>query len=75
MLGRYGYYDVKNMSALARHRALSAAIRAKGSLEVIRRLNALATLQKNTHPTLSKKIRADQRWASKQRSRSRSRSR
>jgi len=70
-LGSFGYHDVKHKSALARHRALNAAVRSKGALEVIRRLSALATVTKNTQPTLSKKIRADQRYVSKRRERER----
>lgn len=72
-LSHYGYFDVKHMSANARHRALAKAIRAKGAVEVIRRLNALSIFQKRLNPSLSAKIRADQRWASKKLRKSRSR--
>lgn len=67
-LGRFGYHDIKHKSALARHRALNAAVRSKGALDVIRRLSALATVTKNTQ------IRADQRYVSRKRERSKSRS-
>jgi len=69
-LGSFGYHDIKHKSALARHRALNAAVRSKGALDVIRRLSALATVTKNTQPTLSRKIRADQRYVSRRRSKS-----
>ena len=70
-LTKFGYYDVKHMSVDARHRALRKAMKSKGAKEVSHRLSTLATFQKNANPTLSRKIRADQRYVSRLRSRSR----
>jgi hypothetical protein len=65
VLSKFGYSDIKHMSTQGRHLALAKAVKSLGSMDVIRRLNAIATLQKNTHPSLSRKMRADQRWVSK----------
>jgi hypothetical protein len=63
-LSKYGY---KTKSALeSRHMSLSNAIsRGVPSLTLSQRLGALATLLKRTNPTLSKRIRRDQKWVSK----------
>lgn len=62
-LGKYGYDDVAERSDLARHTALKAAVEAgEKPLSVSRRLNALATLTKNTNPKLSKKFKQDSEW-------------
>lgn len=65
VLGKYGYSDIKHKSTRARHSALAKAVKSLGPTDVIRRLNAIATLQKNTQPSLSRKMRSDQRWISK----------
>lgn len=51
------------MSALARHRALSRAIRAgEPPLGLFRRLNALMIFFKNSRPRLSKIFKSDRDW-------------
>lgn len=65
VLRKFGYTHIKHKSATERHWALAHAVKSLGPVDVIRRLNAIAVLQKNTHPSLSQKLRADQRWISK----------
>lgn len=62
-LTKYGYDDIESKSDLARHRALSSAINnGEKPLSVMRRLIAIATMNKNTNPKLSELIRQDAEW-------------
>lgn len=62
-LSKYGYDDVEQISDLARHKALKLAMkRGEKPLSVSRRLNALATLTKNTNPKLSGLFKDDSEW-------------
>jgi hypothetical protein len=62
-LATFGYKDVKKMSKLARHRALSRAIKAgERPLGLFRRLNALMIFFKNSKPRLSSIFRSDRDW-------------
>lgn len=62
-LAVFGYRDVVKMSNLARHRALSRAIRAgEPPLGLFRRLNALMIFFKNSKPRLSKIFKSDRDW-------------
>lgn len=61
-LGNHGYKS--SLSATQRHTALRKAIKAHGKDTVIRKLNAVAVLNKNRSPTLSATFRADQQWVS-----------
>lgn len=61
-LGNHGYKS--SLSAAQRHAALRKAIKAHGKDTVIRKLNAVAVLNKNRSPTLSATFRADQQWVS-----------
>lgn len=62
-LAVFGYSDVVKMSKLARHRALSRAVKAgEPPLGLFRRLNALMIFFKNSNPRLSKIFRSDRDW-------------
>lgn len=62
-LSKYGYENISEKSELARHRALKDAMRSgEKPLSLSRRLNALATLTKNTNTTLSHAFKADSDW-------------
>lgn len=61
-LGNHGYKS--SLSVTQRHTALRKAIKAHGKDTVIRKLNAVAVLNKNRSPTLSATFRADQQWVS-----------
>lgn len=62
-LGVFGYSEVAKMTAYARHRALSRAVRAgEPPLGLFRRLNALMIFFKNSKPRLSKIFKADRDW-------------
>lgn len=64
-LSSLGYSS--NNSERSRHIALNKAIKDYGYISVIRKLNALAVLNKNKNPRLSKIFRDDQRWVSAKR--------
>jgi hypothetical protein len=62
-LSKYGYNDVEERSDLARHKSLRSAFDAgEKPLSVSRRLNALATLTKNTNPIRSQIFKRDSEW-------------
>lgn len=62
-LSKYGYQDVKDMSEIARHRALGRVIRSgEPPLGLFRRLNAMMILFKNKDPKLSKIFKSDRNW-------------
>ena len=62
-LGKYGYHS--SDSAEVRHRALRKASRGSTPVEIVRRLNAIAVLNKNRKPRLAAKFRADMHWIQK----------
>jgi hypothetical protein len=63
ILSNQGYKDVKDMTVLARHRALARVIRTgEPSLGLFRRLNVLMILFKKTNPKLSKIFKSDRDW-------------
>lgn len=65
-LSAHGYKNVKDKSELARHRALTRAIKAgEPPLGLFRRLNVLMILFKNTQPKLSKLFKRDRDWVKK----------
>ena len=62
-LSKYGYGDVEGRTDLSRHTALKKAMQSgEKPLSVSRRLNALATLTKNTNPKLSQVFKEDSEW-------------
>jgi len=63
-LGNYGYHSVVSMSVQSRHRALNKAVNDMGYLPIIKKLNALATLNRNTNPNISQIFKTDQEWLS-----------
>lgn len=59
-LTRHGYSSKLPMEE--RREALAKAVDAEGPTVVIRKLNVVATLNKNTHPHLAKELKADSAW-------------
>ena len=60
VLGKYGYHDVKNLTANERHEALDKALDdGIEPLPLLRRVNALYVLNKNQDPTLAQKFKQD----------------
>jgi len=66
VLGKYGYDDIKNISANKRHSALKKALKELKPLSVYRRLIAIATLNKNKDSVLFNILREDADWVKKQ---------
>jgi hypothetical protein len=58
----YGYENVRNKSVIQRHRALSRALNDLDSLSLSRKLNALAVVNKNRNPSLSRAFKYDSEW-------------
>ena len=59
-LRKHGYSTSRTVAS--RHNALSKAVRSEGALPIFRKLNAVATLNKNRSPATSKKFLADRNW-------------
>jgi hypothetical protein len=64
-LGQFGYSDVLTLTQNQRKRILNKAINKLGYLPVIKKLNALSTLNRNTNPEVSYIFKTDQEWLSK----------
>ena len=73
-LSRHGYSNIMKKTVAQRHRALMRVIatagktteaRAAKTRKVIKKLNALAIVQKNTNPEFSERVKADQEYMSK----------
>jgi hypothetical protein len=62
VLGKYGYDNIKNISATKRHIALKKALKELKPLSVYRRLIAIATLNKNKDSDLFDILRKDADW-------------
>jgi len=66
ILKKFGYNNVKNMSARSRHIALKKAYENMGnSLSLFRRLNIVSTMNRNKDPTLAKIFKDDANWVRK----------
>lgn len=59
-LSKYGYHMKDN--AEKRHKALKKALKHNSYASIVRKINALSILMKNTEPYLSKKAKADLKW-------------
>jgi hypothetical protein len=59
-LKKLGYSTSK--SAVSRHRALNKSVKKYGALKTFRKLNAVATLNKNRAPSVSKVFLRDREW-------------
>lgn len=59
-LSKFGYSS--SASAGERHKALTKAVKAYGSTSTFRKVNVLATLNKNRNPVLAKKFKSDANW-------------
>ena len=57
-------YSTKK-SAASRHRALNKSVKKYGALKTFRKLNAVATLNKNRSPGVSKIMLRDRNWIRK----------
>jgi hypothetical protein len=61
-LAKFGYSHVVNMPVEKRHRALTRAVKAFGSLGVWRKLNAVQVYTRRLSPASSKVFKADMDW-------------
>jgi len=61
-LGKYGYSNVKSMSAKDRRQALTKAVKKEGYAPIVRRLNLLANYVKVSDPAFHKLLRSDMKW-------------
>lgn len=71
-LSKYGYHNVADLTVAERHRALEKAIKGLSHATVIHKLSAVAVLQRNTNPRMSRIFQIDQRWVSRQLAKSKS---
>ena len=63
-LGKYGY-AIKGVSQAKRRKALNKGVKAEGYAKIIRRLNVISILNKNTNPSVAKKAREDMAYLKK----------
>jgi hypothetical protein len=61
-LAKFGYSHVVSKSKTARHKALSKAVKAYGSLGVWRKLNAVQIYTRRLSPASSKVFKGDMNW-------------
>jgi hypothetical protein len=61
-LAKFGYKNVITLPVGARHKALTKAIDAYGSLSVWRKLNAVAVYTRRVSPGASAVFKADMDW-------------
>lgn len=61
-LGKYGYYNVINLSLKQRRLALKKAIKDLSALTVWRKLNAISVYNRNTNPKVSNIFNIDKNW-------------
>jgi len=64
-LAKYGYHDVKHMTAKARHAALKKAIAKKGVRKTYGHVVVAATYVKRLSPSAYKVLRRDVKWLHK----------
>ena len=62
ILGNFGYKNIMQKTLTERREALQKAIKAYGAVDVLRKINILAILTKNTMPLLSAKFNYDKQW-------------
>jgi len=63
LLTQYGYHATDTVAK--RHLALDKAVKAYGGASVIRKLNAIYVLNRNTNPSMAAKFKVDRNWVSK----------
>jgi hypothetical protein len=61
-LAKFGYSHVVSKSKTARHKALTRAVKAYGSLGVWRKLNAVQVYTRRLSPASSKVFKGDMNW-------------
>jgi len=64
-LAKYGYADIVHKKAEERHRSLIRCINNYGLIPVLRKINILGILTKNSNPVFSKKLNSDKKWLEK----------
>jgi len=64
-LAKYGYSDIVHTKADERRKALMLCIKNYGILPVLRKINILGILTKNSNPAFSKKLNSDKKWLEK----------
>jgi hypothetical protein len=65
-LKKFGYDNVKNMSASERHAALSKAVASGNPLSIFRKLNALSIYLRKSSPAASAIFLMDRNWVREQ---------
>lgn len=63
-LGAFGYDDVESLASRTRYMYLNRAVKQYGYLPVIKKLNALYILNRNTNKKVAKIFKDDQMWLS-----------
>lgn len=66
VLGAFGYHAVASLSLQERRAALHRAASSLGWPYLVKRLNVLYIFNKNRHPALAAKFKADRMYASSQ---------
>lgn len=61
-LGNFGYHDVKNLTKIQRHKALKNAVEHLKPLTIARKLNIVATLQRNVDEEAAGIFKEDYDW-------------
>lgn len=65
-LKKFGYSGVDKLTVKQRHRSLKKAMNRMSCNKLLHKLNAVAVLNKNREPSVSRKFRADYRWVKSQ---------
>lgn len=65
-LSKYGYHDIKKMSAADRHVALKKAVKSEGYSVVSKRMNLIANYTKLSNPSFHQLLKRDLRWLKKE---------
>lgn len=61
-LSKFGYSDIMKKKVSERHNSLKHAINKYGSLNVMKKLNILMILNRNTNPSLANRFQNDRNW-------------
>lgn len=64
-LGKHGYTDIVHKNAETRRVALGRAIREYGSVPVLRKVNVIDILNRNTNPKVATRLENDKKWIEK----------
>ena len=61
-LKKHGYSHIVTLTVSQRRRALRKALAEFGYVTLMRKVNAVAVLNRNTHPRLARLFEADKKW-------------